>query len=278
MTRTILARVLDQKTSSTIALLLYPFFCSVFWPTLINSKTETLELVRAQQDSAVAIDHSARRSHAREILGSQGAERFRVDSSAVSMHMQAFIEDYIRSTLPEPQLPRIRRIARSIIIEANRHQVDPIFLMAMISRESHFNTEIVGSAGEIGLMQIKPSTAEWMAKRLKLDWDGRKSLFEPETNIRLGAAYISYLRGKFPSHAKTYVGAYNMGPLNMRRWLKTGTIPETYANEVISKYYRLYSSLATQAEGPREFNVSMGMSIRGQIFGRISDESRLKTP
>ena len=52
--------------------------------------------------------------------------------------------------------------------------------------ESNFNPRARGSAGEVGLMQIKPATARMMGYS-----GSKKGLFDPETNIRYGMKYLA---------------------------------------------------------------------------------------
>ncbi|CVI61487.1 Soluble lytic murein transglycosylase-like protein (fragment) [Agrobacterium salinitolerans str. Hayward 0363] len=56
----------------------------------------------------------------------------------------------------------------------------------MVSVESKFNPKARGSAGEVGLMQIKPATARMMGYR-----GTTKALYDPETNIRWGMQYLA---------------------------------------------------------------------------------------
>ena len=56
---------------------------------------------------------------------------------------------------------------------------------AVISVESNYRPNIRGSAGEIGLMQIKPATARMMGYT-----GNTKGLFNPETNIKYGMKYL----------------------------------------------------------------------------------------
>lgn len=56
---------------------------------------------------------------------------------------------------------------------------------AVVRVESNYRVTARGSAGEIGLMQIKPSTARMMGYRGSV-----KGLFDPETNIRYGMKYL----------------------------------------------------------------------------------------
>lgn len=57
---------------------------------------------------------------------------------------------------------------------------------AIVRVESNFNPKARGSAGEVGLMQIKPATARAMGYRGKT-----KGLYDPDTNIRYGMKYLS---------------------------------------------------------------------------------------
>ncbi len=57
---------------------------------------------------------------------------------------------------------------------------------AVVRVESNFNPRARGSAGEIGLMQIKPSTARMMGYR-----GTAKGLYDPETNIKFGMKYLA---------------------------------------------------------------------------------------
>jgi soluble lytic murein transglycosylase-like protein len=60
---------------------------------------------------------------------------------------------------------------------------------AVVSVESNFEPGKRGSAGEIGLMQIKPATARLMG------YSGSESgLFDPETNIKYGMKYLAKAR------------------------------------------------------------------------------------
>jgi soluble lytic murein transglycosylase-like protein len=56
---------------------------------------------------------------------------------------------------------------------------------AVISVESNYRADARGSAGEIGLMQIKPATARMMGYS-----GSAQGLFNPETNIKFGMKYL----------------------------------------------------------------------------------------
>lgn len=103
--------------------------------------------------------------------------------------------------------------------------VDPLLVLAVIREESHYLPTAVSSSDARGLMQLLPSTAKWIA-RSKLGLPYREEdLFEPETNIRLGAWYLGYLLGLFEGDLCKVVAAYNGGQGNVQRWTAAaGTI------------------------------------------------------
>lgn len=74
---------------------------------------------------------------------------------------------------------------RALVSEVAREQrVPDAVAHALVRRESGYNWRAVGRAGEIGLVQIKFSTARW------LGYEGtREALFDPRTNLTYGMRY-----------------------------------------------------------------------------------------
>lgn len=66
---------------------------------------------------------------------------------------------------------------------ATRESVDPALAACIIQAESQWDTNHLGAAGEIGLMQILPSTGEWAASKIGLT---NYDLWQPVTNIEVG--------------------------------------------------------------------------------------------
>jgi soluble lytic murein transglycosylase len=102
--------------------------------------------------------------------------------------------------------------------EARRHGLDPAWVAAEIRAESIFNPTARSPADARGLMQVLPSTGAAVASRIGLPWTGADGLYHPETNIKLGTAY---LREKEAMYGKPYIAiaAYNAGPTPTSRWL-----------------------------------------------------------
>lgn len=122
--------------------------------------------------------------------------------------------------------------------------VEVSWLLAIARQESDFDPTAVSSAGAVGLMQLLPSTARWIASLNGWDYSDNM-LQDPAYNIRLGAWYVRYLRAKFDGD--WWIAAYNAGEGNVAAWIQEGKtlddIPfaETrhYLDRVRS-YHRLY--------------------------------------
>ncbi len=103
-------------------------------------------------------------------------------------------------------------------------KVDIYLVLAVIKAESGFNQNTVSDKGAIGLMQILPSTAEYVAEEI-LD-ERISDLKNAEVNIRYGVAYLNYLKNKFDDEF-TFLAAYNAGEGNVNKWLND----ERYAKD-----------------------------------------------
>lgn len=88
--------------------------------------------------------------------------------------------------------------------------VDPALIAAVMTVESSGMADAVGGAGEIGLMQILPSTAQWIARV------SPEQLRAPATNIHVGAGYIRYCVDRKAGNVPAGIAGYNYGPDRVR--------------------------------------------------------------
>jgi soluble lytic murein transglycosylase len=102
--------------------------------------------------------------------------------------------------------------------EAKKNGLDPAWVAAEIRAESTFNPRARSQADARGLMQVLPSTGAAVARRLGLPWRGAESLYDPETNIILGTAYLREKEDMY-GHPYVAIAAYNAGPTPTSRWL-----------------------------------------------------------
>ena len=94
----------------------------------------------------------------------------------------------------------------------------PCFILAVIKTESGFDPNAKSAAGAIGLMQLMPATADFIADKADIGGIGDEDLYRPEANIRLGCAYLRYLMGRF-GDMRLCICAYNAGEGNVAAWL-----------------------------------------------------------
>ena len=128
-----------------------------------------------------------------------------------------------------------------IIHESKKYGYDPLLLTAVIITESSFNNWARSNRGAHGLMQIRPATGRELAAEVRVQWQGTPSLYDPETNITLGAYYLNKLFLRFGDLGLA-LEAYNHGPSRLKGYLKKGYRPKHYSRQVFKKYSSLLSS------------------------------------
>lgn len=121
---------------------------------------------------------------------------------------------------------------REIRAEAATHGVDPFLVAAVIRVESNFSSDKVSGKGAVGLMQIMPDTAKWIAEQPYFADRTFGDLTDPELNIEAGVWYLASLQKQFGSKLKEaasetdrialIAAAYNAGPGNVSGWLGSG--------------------------------------------------------
>lgn len=69
-------------------------------------------------------------------------------------------------------------------------------------------------------MQLMPKTAKQTAKKHKVPYKRTSQLYDPETNITLGSAYLGDMLKRFNNNPAYASAAYNAGPHRVKKWLK----------------------------------------------------------
>jgi len=120
-----------------------------------------------------------------------------------------------------------------IILASKTFSIEPALIASIINAESSFEKDKISPKNAVGLMQLLPSTAYSLT-------DEEIDLFDPKTNIMLGAKYLAYLIKKF-NDVETALFAYNAGEGNVSRWLaeknetKLRSCPFKETNAYVSK-------------------------------------------
>lgn len=98
---------------------------------------------------------------------------------------------------------------------------EPAYINAITRQESNFDTEAVSGANARGLMQLLPSTATLVARRLGVPFQPVQLTASPEVNMRLGAGYLEQMLDRYGGALPLAAAAYNAGPGRVDQWLGT---------------------------------------------------------
>jgi len=127
-----------------------------------------------------------------------------------------------------------RKLAKLIVEECgNYNNLDPYLVLAVIQVESEFSPKAVSRKGAIGLMQVMPGTAEFVAKEMGMPYNGRKSLYDPFINVKLGIHYLSILADRYDS-TENALEAYNNGPSNFEKSQNLDKKHSRYVKKVLN--------------------------------------------
>lgn len=120
----------------------------------------------------------------------------------------------------------------SIVKYAREYNVDPYLVASVIKVESNFSPEVVSPKGAVGLMQLMPTTAQWVAEKIAMEGFTPEHLKNPDLNIRIGTWYLSSLMEEFHGDLTLVLAAYNGGRGNVAQWLKNGELDGTREEQI----------------------------------------------
>ncbi len=142
-------------------------------------------------------------------------------------------------------LDLLNQIPQWIYEESRKYDYDPLLLTALIVTESSFNNWAKSHRGALGLMQIRPRTGHAMATEVNLKWEGKPTLFKPDSNIALGTYYLNKLQNRFNNDVRLALEAYNHGPTRLQRYIQQGKrLPADYSTKVLKIYDLIRSNNA----------------------------------
>ncbi|MEW6678299.1 MAG: transglycosylase SLT domain-containing protein [Pseudomonadota bacterium] len=101
---------------------------------------------------------------------------------------------------------------------AREQDLDEAWVYGLIRQESRFVSHARSRVGAQGLMQIMPSTAQWIAKQLGLGRQAHRTVHQPEVNIRFGTYYLKHIYTSLGQSPVLATAGYNAGPGRARRW------------------------------------------------------------
>ena len=152
-------------------------------------------------------------------------------------------------------------------VHAARQGLDEAWVLGLIRQESRFIADIRSSAGAMGLMQLMPGTAQWVAGKMGLKNWRWGSVTDVDTNLSLGTYYLKHVLDYLDGNPALASAAYNAGPGRARAWrpertMETAAWAETIPFNETRHYVKLvmanasyYASLLSQ----------QAQSLRGRI-------------
>jgi soluble lytic murein transglycosylase-like protein len=154
-------------------------------------------------------------------------------SGALAEREASAIERYLLRKRTGLSRKEVASLARTILAESHAYEMDPTIVLAVMHVESRFDTFAVSPVGARGLMQLLPATGEEMALKHGVPWNGTRTLFDPEVNVKLGVAYLRELSDRY-GDISTALAAYNWGPGRIDRRLRRGSaLPAEYPQLVL---------------------------------------------
>ena len=125
-----------------------------------------------------------------------------------------------------------------IVVAAQRHNVEPAFIRAIIHAESHFDVNAISQQGAQGLMQLMPDTAKAL---------GVNNAFIARQNINGGVKHLSTLLKKYQGDKRLVTAAYNAGEGAVKKYAGIPPFAETQVYvervEILHKRYKNAISL-----------------------------------
>lgn len=139
------------------------------------------------------------------------AQRFGLLDRAIfaSEHTRNVID--IPQRFPTPHLEMLLSVCSPLGIEA-------AWVYGLIRQESRFMQQVRSGVGAIGLMQIMPATAKYVAKHIGLQGFRREDIAQVPINLRLGSEYLRMVYDDQDGRTLLASAAYNAGPNRVRRW------------------------------------------------------------
>lgn len=201
------------QTLLVIAVLLTGFVAGLRYQERVERLDETLALVQVQK-----------------------AKIERLKERALLLRTEARLREYLSDVRLRLPNDTVGDMASLIFEVARRYEVSPEMILAVIRIESSFDANALSDKGAVGLMQILPSTAQEIARELRMEWPGEEILRDPSANIEMGTYYLTKLLGRF-NDLSIALAAYNHGPSRVADLASTEAgVPMEYTQKVL-RYY-----------------------------------------
>jgi soluble lytic murein transglycosylase len=127
---------------------------------------------------------------------------------------KSVLENHPELLFPQPWSEEVRTASLQF-------GVKPELIYAIMRQESAFDPHARSLADAFGLLQVLPEVAEHLAKANGIAYEDMESLYEPQTNIQVGAAHLKELMARYKSQFILAVCAYNANDTAIHNWMST---------------------------------------------------------
>ncbi len=155
----------------------------------------------------------------------QGMGEYRQSSRAARELLAAGVSD-IRAWYGAYPAAFPREVLAASAVEG----VEPALVWAVMRQESAFFPDAISVANAQGLMQVIPSTWNWIAELMR---EAPREPFDPEANIAYGTHYLAWLTRYFSGDLELVIASYNGGQGYIRRLFEAD-----HVRQVKDEFYR----------------------------------------
>jgi soluble lytic murein transglycosylase-like protein len=150
-------------------------------------------------------------------------------ASAYGLYPEAvdWAKQAIEATAPsDPHRVALRRLAYPaahagyVVTEANKYEIDPAWIWALMRQESFYNPNAVSRKGAMGLMQVMPTTLAQMTAERGMAPLQPDALLRPNTNIAFGTRFFAERLDEFDRKLPPTLASYNAGEAKSLEWIE----------------------------------------------------------
>ena len=107
---------------------------------------------------------------------------------------------------------------------ARERELEENWVLGLVRQESRFIANAKSVAGASGLMQLMPSTARWVARKLGMKDYSQQHVTDVNINAALGTFYLRHVLDDLNGNTVLAAAAYNAGPGRARKWRGSGPL------------------------------------------------------
>ena len=148
--------------------------------------------------------------------------------------------------------------------QAREKGLDPALIAGVIYTESHFRDNQTSSAGALGLMQLTPTTARYIAHKSGGTQFVVDDLATPQVNIAYGTYYLRYLLRRYDGNEDFALAPYNAGEGNVDKWIAAARERDRALTIDAIPYAETRAYVSRVERAKREYRRAYGAHLRGR--------------